>query len=178
MGVDSLSAETMEALKESCWNGFKIDDQGLYLEGRQVKACLKESANIVKGMLNITALKQRLAERVYVVEETIPLSVKQPSGSYEAMIHAMTAMGPINALKRVDYVERPVIRFTLRVLNEPLMNKDKKKLPPMDYLTTILAHAGENGLGADRSQGNGQFDVIKLELIPEAHGISADLSTA
>lgn len=27
----------------------------------------------------------------------------------------------------------------------------------------ILEHASENGLGADRSQGYGRFDVVKLE---------------
>ena len=165
MKTDALTDEQIEELKQACWIGFKSNGAGLYIEGRQVKAMLKEAANVIKNRLDMTAFKARVAERLFIRNDTIPLGVDAPSGSHESMIHAMTASGPINALKRVDYVTQPTITFHLKALNEPFVNKKKEKLPVLDALRLLLEYGSENGLGADRSQGYGQFDV--LEITPE-----------
>ena len=182
----NLTESDLDDLAKGAWNGFKSDDNGIYIEGRQVKAMFKESANVIKNVLNVSAFKARVAERVFVMEDKIRLLkpyvrgngpmdyisgiapddmydyIKEPSGSYEGMVHAMTAMGKISALKRVDYVERPIIEFTLSVLKEKLVTKDKKRLGIPTYLMHLITHAQQNGLGAERSQGSGKFKCLFL----------------
>lgn len=164
MNVDNLSESDLENLAKSAWNGFKSDEHGLYIEGRQIKSMFKESANVIKNVLNVSAFKARVAERVFVQEDKVRLRIvdtenffKEPSGSYEGMVHAMTAMGKISALKRVDYVENAYIDFTLKILNEKIITKDKKRLDVPQYIMHLITHSQENGLGAERSQGNGKF---------------------
>ena len=163
MKVDELSKEDVDDLAKSAWNGFKQDEHGIYVEGRQIKSMFKESANVIKNVLNVSAFKARVAERVFVVEDKVYINneddvrFKEPSGFYEGMVHAMTAMGKISALKRVDYVESASISFTLRILDEKLVTKDKKRMDIPTYIMHLITHAQENGLGAERSQGNGKF---------------------
>lgn len=169
MKVDELSKDDVDDLAKSAWNGFKSDDQGLYIEGRQIKSMFKESANVIKNVLNVSAFKARVAERVFVVEDKVHLRsassgsiYTKPTDYYEGMVHAMTAMGKISALKRVDYVTDVAITFTLKVLDEKLVTKDKKRLDLPVYLAHLLTHAQENGIGAERSQGNGKFECISF----------------
>ena len=162
MGTEKLSEGDVEALKNAAWNGFRSDDDGLYIESRQVKAMFKESANVIKDVLGLSAFKARVAERVFVMGDRIHLDTDIPSGTYDSMVHAMTPRGPNSALKRTDYVERPLIECRLKVLNDGIkLAGGKGKMHPSEYLPAILEHACENGLGADRSQGHGQFDVVE-----------------
>jgi len=178
MNVDNLSESDLENLAKSAWNGFKSDERGLYIEGRQIKSMFKESANVIKNVLNVSAFKARIAERVFVVEDKVHLRYsgldialadifQEPSGSYEGMVHAMTAMGKISALKRVDYVEKAYITFTLKILNEKIITKDKKRLDVPQYIMHLITHSQENGLGAERSQGNGKFNCSFFGLKEE-----------
>ena len=193
--TSNLTDADIDDLAKSAWNGFKSDKNGLYIEGRQIKAMFKETANVIKNVLNVSAFKARVAERVFVIEDKVRILavykktedsghmdyisgidskdhynyIAEPSGSYEGMVHAMTAMGKISALKRVDYVDRPVIEFTLSVLKEKLVTKDKKKrLDVPTYLMHLITHAQQNGLGAERSQGNGRFKCTFLGEVETA----------
>lgn len=161
-----LSEEQIEKVSEAVWNGFKsydfLEGRRLCLEGRQVKAMLKESANILRDVVGVAALKSKVAERWFVEEEFLSLGKDQPDGFSEGFVHAMTASGPINALKRVDYLVRPVICFTLRCLIAPFVTRTKEKISNEELLTTILEHASWNGLGAERSQEYGRFDVLSV----------------
>jgi len=132
----------------------------------QVKAMLKEAANILKGKFNLNAFKARVAERVFVIEDRISLGVVEPTGSFEEHIHAMTPQGPISALRRLDYVEQAEIRFRIRALDEPMVTKGtpKRQIFPAAYLPILLEYAQERrpGGGTGR-QGYGQFDLISIE---------------
>ena len=170
--TDKLIARTEEEIviavddaEKQSWCGFKIDvPHGLYIEGRQVKACLKESANILREKIGIIAFKARLAERVFVLEDRIFLDRQEPDGSVERPIHVMTRQGPMTALKKADYVERAAVDFTLKALDSPMvMSGSKNRVPPSVYLPVILELAQEMGLGADRSQENGKFEVVEFE---------------
>jgi hypothetical protein len=165
MGLSDLSPDQLKEVSEAVWNGFKSDENGLYLEGRCIKAMIKESANIIKNipaMGEFSALKARIAERFFVEETKVYLGLSQPHGTHEGFVHAMTPMGPISALKKVDYVEQATIVFTVRTLNTTFTNKEKNKMTPLEMLKVVLAHAAWNGLGAERSQGHGRFDVISI----------------
>jgi hypothetical protein len=163
--VDEAAALTVEALGDQAfdpeekmagiWTGFyQLPSGELAIGARQVKAMLKESANIVKTLVpvkgKVIPLRAKLAERVFVHPQPyISLGVMAPSGTIERPIHVMTAQGPRTALKRTDYVDDVKVLVELQVLNDGLITRD--------LLTLILEHASENGLGTDRSQGMGVF---------------------
>jgi len=168
--IEALAAKTFdEAYKEGeeeSSTTFKTDETGLYIEGRQVKAMLKEAGGrlglgkSVKG--ERPSLKQDLHEALHVDEDAIhlmrdgqPLTV--PDGCDARPIHVMTALGPRTSIKRTDYVEQPVITFTVRVLQNVGVKEE--------HLMQILAFGQDLGLGADRSQGHGKFTVTAFERI-------------
>tara|TARA_R110000824_G_C15190516_1_gene674685 strand:- start:438 stop:1115 length:678 start_codon:yes stop_codon:yes gene_type:complete len=168
----ALIEETKESVdqardesEKATWVGFKKDDDyGLYIEGRQVKAMLKESASVLRVRFDIAAFKSKVAERLYVTDQKIYLGVSEPTGSDERPIHVVTPMGPRSALKKSDYVEDAELSFTVKALDEPLKTtKEKNRVLPSAYVPALLEYASENGLGADRSQENGKFTVDSIE---------------
>jgi len=134
---------------------------------RNVKAMLKESANIIKGMPEARvrgkeiALRAKLAERVFpgpkfaalLNEDGTPSKIE----SVERPIHVMTRQGPRTALKQTDFADDVVLVSVLKVLNDGLITES--------ILRAILEHASDNGIGTDRSQGVGMFSykLIKLD---------------
>lgn len=160
LGAQALSDEETKGI----WTGFLEREGSLVVEARQIKAMLKESANIVKDMLpgkggKTLPLRARLAERVFVKPLFIPLGVTEPNGGGEPIerpIHVMTRQGPRTALKRTDYVDDAKIVCELKVLNDGVITE------PM--LRFILDHAAENGLGTDRSQNQGVFEYTLTEV--------------
>lgn len=161
-----------EEVVAGIWTGFAQNRDGqVCLEQRNVKAMLKESANIVRNLKAARStttdkaipLKAKLAERVFVHPRLLPIldvdgepipvdDVESP----ERAIHVMTAAGPRTALKKTDVVRDVQLRCRLKVLNDGLITEALLRL--------ILDHGSENGLGTDRSQGNGTF-AYELKLI-------------
>lgn len=157
MGV---SEEDMDAITQSAWNGFKKSGE-LFIEGRQVKAMLKESANILSKKTTIWALKSKIADHFFVSEDHIPLGVTEPSGYMEGTVHVTDRYGePQSALKRTDYVSQPQISFTVKALDDPFKDKAKNTWAPAAVLELLLEYAQELGLGAERSQGYGKFTNV------------------
>ena len=168
--VEDLGSQAIDPDEEakSVWTGFVEKDGIICLETRNVKAMFKESANIVKDMRQMKkltgdkkiALRARVAERVFVLgmpgrsKKFIPLyKGGEPQGSAESLerpIHVMTARGQRTALKKTDFVNEAQLDMVLQVLNDGVITED--------ILRIILEHAALNGLGTDRSQGNGMFD--------------------
>jgi CRISPR/Cas system CSM-associated protein Csm4 (group 5 of RAMP superfamily) len=109
---------------------FSRVDGELVIEGRQVKAMIKEAANIIKtiGPDDIKNLRSKVADQVFVAEKYI--------------------------------VENAEIEFTVKKRK----GRDKQSVPETTLLA-ILDYAQAVGLGADRSQGFGLFDVISVEKI-------------
>jgi hypothetical protein len=166
-------AKATEEKAEGMWTTFKRDDTGVYIEGRQIKAAFKESSNILRDLLikaegrkdgtksRYTNLKAKLAERLFVEEDKIyftrkGVTITKPDGNEERAIHVMTAQGPRTALKRCDFVGTPCkLQFTLRYLADGVVD--------LDLIKTLLEHSSWNGIGADRSQGNGLFEVLEVQ---------------
>ena len=171
--VADLGAAT-EEVAEAMWTTFKRDEKGVYIEGRQVKAMFKEAANILRETLikaedkadakksRFTALRSKVAERLFIETEHIHIlrdgkPLAKPDGNEERAIHVFTPQGKRSALKRVDFVSNPAnVRFVVRHLaGDGLVDRD--------LMETLLDFSGWNGLGADRSQGNGLFDVVEIQ---------------
>lgn len=157
-------AAVMEEAATKGWCGFKQSDGRYYFEARCIKSGFKESANVLKELLGIKNARARLAERVFVRGredlEAIYLNVEGALPYDERVVHAMSRSGPINALKRNDYVEKPQLEFFLRVLKNSDFDNE-------DILRAILFHMASNGLGANRSQGAGQFELVELKKVGE-----------
>ncbi len=170
----------VEDKAEAMWNTFKEDADGIYFEGRNVKSMFKECANILREKLiasekagkapdakekksRFTNLKSRLAERLFVEDDKIRFvrdgkPLLEVDGDEERAIHVMTAQGPRTALKRCDFVNGPVeLSFTIRVMDDGVVDED--------LVRVLLDFAGWNGLGAERSQGSGLFEVSSLKAI-------------
>lgn len=137
--------------------GFKRDQKGLYIEGRQLKACLKEAGNVAinekklperwggtnKGWLNWAP------EHFFIVEHRLHLGVTEPTGVEQRFVHTFRG----NGIDYLEYVENAKVDFTLITDHE-----FKVKEWAVLWLT-----AEQQGLGAARSQGFGRFEVTRWD---------------
>lgn len=166
------ASEALAASRQT--NGFKLGEQGLYLESRTVKAMLKESVNILYphgsgkwGSRKTTdrksgeekdvggkGAKSFVAERVFVSPDRLWLGRTEPDGVEMFIGHVMGKAGPQSTLTYHEYVEGAVIEFDVMVLRDEVR---------AEYWPEIWVHCQENGLGALRSQGFGRFDIERWE---------------
>lgn len=183
--LEELGDKTDE-VAEKGWTTFKYDERGLYIEGRQLKAMMKESANIIKkiapGASNkpkketeveevtgITNLKSKIADHTFVMNERVHLGKTQDDiFMVEQAIHVMTPQGERSSIKRTDHVRNVELSFVIKILRKSEITKAT--------LMAILHYSQSIGLGADRSQGLGVFEVktvVKLEGPDEAKDLVA-----
>ncbi|MBA7532647.1 hypothetical protein ES705_24876 [subsurface metagenome] len=134
---------------------FKRDEKGLYYEARCVRAHIKDCANVLQKLLSITALKSKVANRVYVEPAKIYLDKSEPDGNETRIVHAMTMKGPRSSLKTIDYVDKPVLKFTLKLMDDDVVDRD--------ILEAIFEYGGEHGMGQERSQDWGKYKLVRLE---------------
>jgi len=137
--------------------GFLKDpEKGLFIEARQVKAGLKKAANVCRNVLGFKGfMKARLNERVFVEPQHIFLNKDEPDGTLERFVHVVTPLGQRSAVKLCDYVKEAEITFRLRVLDDGVITED--------HLKALFEWLQEAGLGAERGQSEGKFDVIYIE---------------
>ncbi len=150
--------------------GFKRDEQGRpYIEGRQLKSAIKESANIrwpkerwgpsKKGTMGY------FAEHVFVVEDRLYL---QPGIEGEELkikivqqfVHTFRG----DAVQYSEYVENAKIDFT--VITDNLFKPDN--------WADLWVTGQEQGLGSSRSQGYGKYKVVSWVPIKEAKKVKSD----
>ena len=141
--------------------GFKSDDDGLYIEGRQLKACLKESGSIAmaagklkrKWGLTGKGIESYLAEHVFVGEDKLHLhdeqneAVREPTDTVQRFVHTWRG----SSIEYVEYIEGAEFDFTV-ITDENFTAEEWAVL----WLT-----AEQEGIGATRSQGFGRFEVIE-----------------
>ena len=158
------------------WATFCRNEEGLYYEGRCVRGHLKDCANQVKDVDipalkvvkkkdgeegQITALKAKVANKVYVMTDVIPLMLdgvqaKEIAGTQQRFVQVMTRMGPRSTIKYLDYLEKPVLTFQLNVLDDGIITED--------ILDAIFEYGSVHGLGQERSQGWGRYTYTIKEL--------------
>lgn len=140
------------------WATFCHDDNGLYYEGRCVRGHIKDCANQIKNVVKptITALKAKVANRVYVMTDIIPLGVKEPTGVIERFVQVMTRQGPRSTIKYIDYVMKPELRFRLQLLDDDVITEE--------ILKSIFEYGSVHGMGQERSQGWGRYTFELTEV--------------
>lgn len=152
------ASEELAAIKNT--NGFKRNEDGLYIEGRTIKAAMKESTNILYASDRWGKTKKGpkafFSEHVFVDPDEISLGVSEPSGIDLFIGHTKGPQGPQSNLTYYEYVDRPKVTFILSVLEDAVTR---------EQWANIWRHAEENGLAALRSQGNGRFKVTGFERL-------------
>jgi len=154
-----LSEEEKNAEQQVFRIGFHRDEErGLYIEARQIKAGLKKAANVCKKALNFPGyMRARLSERVFIAPNRILLGKSKPDGTFVRFVHVVTQKGPRSAKKLCDYVEKPVISFCLFLLDDGVITER--------HLIALFDWLGQEGIGAERSQGEGKFLLKKLKAV-------------
>lgn len=142
--------------------GFKRDENGLYYEGRQLKAAIKEAANIAVAAGKISSrgwgttnkgMRDFSAEHIFVVEDRLPLGVHEPTGVIQSF--------PKNKITRqtgiqiTEYVTDAKISFTVWSDWE-FSEKDWA----MIWLT-----GEQQGIGGSRSQGFGRYTMTQWDRL-------------
>jgi hypothetical protein len=66
MGDQVITDEEMQENIEKAWTGFRKDEKGLYIEGRQIKAMLKESGNVTGITRTFSGSKNFITNGVFI----------------------------------------------------------------------------------------------------------------
>lgn len=141
-------------------NGFKRDENGLYIEGRQLKAALKEAASVAVAAGKLTArgwgktnkgLLGFLAEHIFVVEERLYLGVTQATGINQRFVHTFRGTG----IQYEEYVNDAKIDFNV-ISDHPFTAEE---------WAHIWLCGEQQGIGASRSQGYGVYEVTRWDPI-------------
>lgn len=158
-GVDAeTAAKEVDNLKHL--NGFRRDDQGLYIEGRQAKAAIKEAASVAgasgklplkKWGLTGKGLLGYISEHVFVLEDRLHLGVNEPTGIVQRFVHTWRGSG----IQYEEYVEKAEITMTV-VTDHDFTAEQWAML----WLT-----GEQQGIGASRSQGFGRYEVTSWERL-------------
>ena len=132
----------------------------LFIEGRQLKAALKEAVSVAiaagkieqKGWGNTRKwLSTYFPEHVFVTEWKLYLGVTEPTGVNQRFVHTHRGTG----IQYEEYVEDAEINFTVES-DHPFTSEEWA----MIWLT-----GEKQGLGATRSQGYGVYTVEKWDSI-------------
>lgn len=140
-------------------NGFKRNEHGLYIEGRQLKAAIKEAAGVARATDKLkmkwgTTNKGVLgfvAEHIMVVEDTLQLDVTEPSRVLQSF-----PKNPRTGQTGIQYTE--VIdetSFDCTIISDHKFTDEEWA---MLWLT-----GEQQGIGASRSQGFGRYEVTRWE---------------
>jgi hypothetical protein len=111
----------VSAEAEKAWTTFKGNEkEGYYIEGRQVKAMLKDATRYSQLTSQIPGLTSKVAHDITIDPDRIVLTVPtgeegkhELTGSEEKAIHVMTPQGPRTSIKISDYVTEPTLKFDI-----------------------------------------------------------------
>jgi hypothetical protein len=168
-----------EVAKRRMLNGFRRDETGLYIEGRCLKACLKEAFSVAAdvGKLPIRGfgenkrkgVKSFVAEHVFVVEQRLHLLVdgkpaQEPTHVQQSFVHTFRGNG-------ISYQEMMVdatVQFTVESdfdFSEP-------------QWAAVWLTAQNQGLGAGRSQEYGRFVATSWKAVQRPPKTKRNLKAA
>lgn len=159
-----------EYLKSANVNGFKQvvvsphKSPVLCVEGRQVKAAIKEAFNVALGAGNVPkgqiwgetkkGLTSFVAEHIIVAERFIPILHEDgtpfttPTGVEQRFVHTFRG----SSISYEEYCDPAVLRFTV------LADWDFE-----DHWPSVWTTGGNQGIGAVRSQGRGVYVVTQWD---------------
>lgn len=148
---------------------FKRNSVGLYIEPRQVKACLRETLSVRQIFINRRGTKNVFQHVTHVEPGHIHLfrdgkPVATPDEVLERPITVQGPAGRATSIRRAELINPPAaFGFWLKT------DEDSTGKVALDdkLLRDTLAAAQGGGLGSSRSQDQGKFDVTKFDRLEE-----------
>jgi len=169
--------ESTEDIEEKVTLGFQKNEKGLFVRGGTLKAHLKDCANQIKDIVNLTKAKKKegespnvsisnfrgkVANKFYIDEYYVHLTkggnpAEIEDGQFDQPVHVITRQGPRNALKIIRFLNQPSLSFHFRLL------KDKEITP--EKIEKIFEYGTIHGYGGERGMGEGryQFQIKWIE---------------
>jgi hypothetical protein len=143
-------------------NGFKRDAVGLYMEGRHLKACIREAVSVARASDKLPAKYGTTSkgvisfarEHIFVAEDKLPLGRKEHDDMATRFVPTWRGTGI--TVEEVVYDAK--ISATVKT-DYPFSEKE---------WAVIWLTAEEGGIGASRSQGYGRFTVTDWYPITES----------
>lgn len=141
-------------------NGFKRDENGLHIEGRHLKAAIKEAVSCAVAVGKLPSRgwgatnkgsKAFVAEHICVVEDKLPLGLMEPTGIAQRFVHTHNGTG----IQYEEYCDDVDIDFTITT---------DHKFPEEQWAMLWLT-GEQQGIGATRSQGYGRYTVTRWETV-------------
>jgi len=150
--------------------GFKSDTKGVYLEDRNIKACLREAKKVLQEFRGkgAVAKNQQFQHGLFIEPERIYFMregkiIKDYEGAQERTIHVLTRLGPRSTLKREELI-KPGARLRFEI--EQVIPGDlKEPVIPWSKIRDFLILGGKIGLGASRSQQFGKYKLISFKPV-------------
>ena len=159
-----MNEAAQEVIDRTRLNGFKRGDDGLYIEGRQLKAAIKEAVNVAysagkflnengKNSWGRTSkgIHAFAAEHIQVVDDRLYLGTVEPTGVMQRFVHTYRGSG----IQYEEYVEDAKISFTI----------ETDHLFTDEQWAMIWLTGEQQGIGASRSQGFGRYEVTGWERL-------------
>lgn len=163
---EAVNAETEKRITL----GFQEYKGSLAMRGGTIKAHLKDCAriltqNYIGKIKGERSLAQRLLNCIMVEEYYIPIlkdgePVKKADGEFDKAIHVMTRMGPINALKRIQYIQEGSLTFHLLIM----ANTADRLVVSEDDLRSVFTYGAVKGYGGERGDGEGRYTFTIEEV--------------
>lgn len=155
--IEELEKEVNDSIadtEERTMLSFQKDEAGLWLRGGTIKAHLKDCANQIKDFAGIKVFRSKVANFVYVEEYKVHIQrngsiIKETDDSFEQPVHVMTAMGPRNALKIINFVEKPTLIFKLLIM--------QNKEVDIEAVEKVFKYGAIHGYGGERGMGEGRY---------------------
>lgn len=127
----------------------------LYIEGRQLKAAVKEAANVRwpkdRWGPSKKGTRSFFAEHVFIQDDKLHLGVTEPTGIAQRFVHTWRGTG----IQYEEYVDDAKVDFTLATDHDFTAEQ-----------WAMLWLTGEQqGIGATRSQGYGRYAVTGWERV-------------
>jgi hypothetical protein len=163
-------------MKASAWNTFESNNEGLFIEERNVKGMLRDAGLMSKVGKHI-GFPDIVRNGIFTKPEKIHLkkngsTLKKPDGYIDRVALPKIRCRTRGVLKRQDFVKQPSIDFELWVAAAMLSDEE---------VQSLFLVGQEVGLGASRTQGYGKFDSNVQQLFetgphPESCSKSASIN--
>ncbi len=168
--IDEVAAEVLESAPEEIEAStliFQRQEGGLVVRLATIRAHLKDCARTLSRLWVGKVEKEasfavKVLNCVYydpavywlpILSQVDDKQAREPTGTLDKAVHAMTPRGMISALKTYEYVENARLRVPLLVMTA----KSGRLSISEDDLSSLFSYGGVHGYAGERSDGEGRY---------------------
>ncbi len=161
-----LIEESTDEVVEKMTTGWLTDDVGVFALDITMKAHLKDCLSRLGVYKKKIGSKNEMQFGGFIRPERLRFTngsntpIKEPHGKKDCIAHVNGPQGRRSALKTVEYLDKPNLKFSFYLLNP------HSRLTVGDIENAFLV-GQEYGYGANRSMGIGRYDIAKFDKIDD-----------